>query len=59
MSNRKKQEPSIYDVVKYVHEETVGECECCGQPLTRSDVNDFGTLCERCYMKEYYGGDVE
>ena len=30
-------------------------CEYCGKPLTESDVEDFGTLCERCYNKEYYG----
>ena len=32
-------------------------CEYCGKPLSRSEVNDFGSLCERCYMKEYYGKD--
>lgn len=31
-----------------------GYCEYCGKPMTESDVEDFGTLCERCYMKEYY-----
>ena len=30
-------------------------CEYCGKGLTRSDVNDYGSLCESCYMKEYYG----
>ena len=32
-------------------------CEYCGKPLTESDIEDFGTLCERCYTKEYYGRD--
>lgn len=31
-----------------------GYCEYCGKPMTESDVEDFGILCERCYMKEYY-----
>lgn len=47
--------PSIWDVVRYVHEEIVRECEYCGKGMSRSDVNDYGSLCERCYMKEYYG----
>ena len=46
---------SMLDVVRYVHEETVRYCEYCGRPMTRSDVNDHGSLCEDCYMKEYYG----
>jgi len=32
-------------------------CEYCGKELSDSDINDFGTLCERCYMKEYYNQD--
>ena len=39
----------------YVHNETVRHCEYCGKPMSRSDVNDYGSLCERCYIKEYYG----
>ena len=46
---------SILEVVRYMHEETVAHCEYCGKPMSRSDVNDYGSLCERCYMKEYYG----
>lgn len=46
--------PSIFEVAKHVHEETVKYCEYCGAPMTRSDVNDYGSLCEQCYMKEYY-----
>ena len=51
----KKSGPSIHDVVHHVHGETVRECAYCGAPMSRSDVNDYGSLCERCYMKEYYG----
>ncbi len=29
---------SIADVVKYVHEEIVRECEYCGKAMTRSDI---------------------
>lgn len=47
--------PSIFEVAKYMHEEVVKHCEYCGAPMTRSDVNDYGSLCEQCYMKEYYG----
>ncbi len=46
--------PSIFEVAKYVHEEKIRHCEYCGRPMSRSDVNDFGSLCESCYMKEYY-----
>ena len=46
---------SMLDVVRYVHEETVRHCAYCGRPMSRSDVNDYGSLCEDCYMKEYYG----
>ena len=49
------QDGSIHDVVNHVHKETVASCDYCGKPMTRSEVNDFGTLCENCYMKEYYG----
>lgn len=45
---------SMEATFNYVHREVVAECEYCGQPLTRSDVNDYGSLCEKCYLKEYY-----
>ena len=51
--------PSIFEVARYVHEETVRHCEYCGKPMSRSDVNDYGSLCESCYMKEYYGEEVD
>jgi hypothetical protein len=44
----------IAEVAKHTHEETVSYCDYRGKPLSRSDVNDYGTLCERCYMREYY-----
>ena len=28
-------------------------CEHCGKKI--EDTNDTGTLCYRCYMREYYG----
>lgn len=46
--------PSIFEVARYVHGETIRHCDYCGRPMSRSDVNDYGSLCERCYMKEYY-----
>lgn len=30
-------------------------CAYCGAPMSTSDVDDYRTLCERCYLKEYYG----
>lgn len=47
--------PSIFDVAHEVHEVTVAHCDYCGKPMSESDVNDYGSLCECCYMKEYYG----
>lgn len=44
-------------VIRYTHDEIVAHCEYCGKGLSRSDVNDWGSLCERCYMKEYYDED--
>lgn len=32
----------------------VRECAYCGKSMTESEAEDFGTLCERCYNKEYY-----
>ena len=49
------QPASMAEVVRHVHHEIVRTCEYCGKPMTRSDVNDYGSLCETCYMKEYYG----
>lgn len=46
---------SIAEVFNHVHREIVCYCEYCGKPMTRSEVNDYGSLCESCYMKEYYG----
>ena len=49
------QPASFAEVVRHVHHEIVTTCEYCGKPMTRSDVNDYGSLCEACYMREYYG----
>lgn len=46
--------PSIFEVANQVHHTVAGYCEYCGRAMTPSDVNDFGSLCESCYMKEYY-----
>lgn len=51
----KPQESSVYDVVYQTHCVIVAHCAFCGEGLTESGVNDFGSLCESCYMKEYYG----
>lgn len=48
---------SIAEVFNHVYREIVRSCEYCGKPMTRSEVNDYGSLCESCYMKEYYGED--
>ncbi len=45
---------SIFEVAHYMHETTARYCEYCGRAMTPSDVNDYGSLCEDCYMKEYY-----
>lgn len=50
----KTKDHSIYDVVHETHDVTVRYCEYCGKPMSESDVNDYGSLCEQCYMKEYY-----
>ena len=47
--------PSIFEVAHEVHNVIVSHCDYCGKPMNRSDVNDYGSLCESCYMKEYYG----
>lgn len=50
--------PKISEVVRYTHNEIVRHCDYCGKPMSRSDVNDYGELCERCYMREYYGDEL-
>lgn len=45
---------SIYAVAHHVHNTVARHCEYCGRPMSPSDVNDYGSLCESCYMKEYY-----
>ena len=48
---------NIFEVAHQTHHVVVRYCEYCGKPLSVSDVNDFGSLCERCYMREYYEED--
>lgn len=43
----------IRDIFYHTHEEIVRRCEYCGKPMTRSEVNDTGSLCESCYSREY------
>ena len=45
---------NIFEVANQTHHMVVRYCEYCGKPMSESDVNDFGSLCETCYMKEYY-----
>lgn len=45
---------SISAIAHHMHSTVARHCDCCGRPMTPSDVNDYGTLCARCYMKEYY-----
>lgn len=46
--------PAIFEVARQVHHTVARYCDCCGAAMTPSDVNDYGSLCERCYTKEYY-----
>lgn len=48
------QHKSIASVARYMHGTIARHCDNCGRAMTPSDVNDFGSLCERCYTKEYY-----
>ena len=46
---------NIAAIHHHVHKEKVRRCEYCGRPMSRSDVNDYGSLCGDCYEREYYG----
>jgi len=52
---RKKPTPknNIAAVLSHVHDKSYSRCQICGKPMSRSDVNDTGTLCARCYDREY------
>ena len=50
-----EQGESIFKIAHFVHHTVARHCDYCGKPMSPSDVNDFGSLCERCYMREYYG----
>lgn len=43
----KYSEESMYRAVYDTHERIVRYCDYCGNPLTASEANDFGSLCER------------
>lgn len=45
---------TIYEEVHNTHSTIERYCDHCGAAMTPSDVNDYGSLCEQCYMKEYY-----
>lgn len=49
-----KSNPDIYLGI-LERDKTVRHCDYCGREMTQSDVDDYGTLCESCYMEEYYG----
>ena len=44
----------IIEVANQAHHTIARHCYYCGKPMTPSDANDYGCLCEACYMKEYY-----
>lgn len=41
------------------HSDHARDCAYCGEPMTSSDVNDYGSLCRRCFMREYYGKEED
>lgn len=57
LENASEKTQHMATIIHQTHDEVVAHCEYCGKPLSRSEVNDFGSLCERCYMKEYYSKD--
>ena len=44
---------SLIDTFNHVHREIVSHCQICGKPMSRSDVNDWGSLCEVHWKAEY------
>lgn len=50
-----KKEGNLFATVNEVHNTVARHCDHCGAEMTPSDVNDYGSLCESCYMSEYYG----
>ena len=48
---------NIFEVAHQTHHVVVRYCEYCGKSMSESEVNDFGSLCESCYMREYYEED--
>ena len=45
--------PSLMQVFYETHRVTVAHCKYCGRPISRSDVNDGGSLCPSCFRREY------
>ena len=50
---KKKKNKSLTDIMQQYHNPKKRTCAYCGKII--EDTNDTGTLCYRCYMKEYYG----
>lgn len=51
--NAWKSNPALY-LLNLERNKVVRQCENCGKDMTESDVNDYGSLCENCYYREYY-----
>lgn len=51
----KKRNKSLNEIIAEEEKriEKQGTCEYCGRKI--EDRNDTGSLCYRCYMREYYG----
>ena len=45
--------PSMY-LLALERNKVVRQCDYCGKDMTADDVENYGTLCERCYNEEYY-----
>lgn len=44
---------SMYQVIEHIYGGTITYCNFCNAPLTHNEVNDYGTICEKCYMKKF------
>ena len=51
--NAWKSNPALY-LQNLERHRIVRQCDNCGKDMTEDDVNDFGSLCESCYNREYY-----
>lgn len=50
-----KEQGNLFATAHEMHNTIERYCDYCGAEMTPSDVNDYGSLCESCYMREYYG----